>query len=98
MKDKSPLSLRLDKDVRARLAEVSRCTGLPEAALAQMAITAAVSAADRAGYRLVFPIEFEVKHVAVPNPRPAPIYPAHLDETSLAEDRPQKGSPRKAAA
>ncbi len=95
MKAKSPLSLRLDEDVRARLAEVSKRTGLPEATLAQMAISAAVAAAEKAGFRLVVPIEFEVKHVAAVNPARPQVYPAHRDETALMEDRPVK--PKRAA-
>lgn len=90
MKSKSPLSLRLDEDVRARLTEVSKRTGLPEAAIAQMAITAAVAATEKAGYRLVLPIEFEVKHVAQPNPQPATVYPPHRNERTVVEDRPLK--------
>jgi len=55
-----------------------------------MAIAAAVSAAEKANYRLVVPIEFEVKHVAVPNPQPTTIYPPHQSERTVVEERPLK--------
>lgn len=95
MKRRTPFSVRLSDEVRDRLKECSERTGLPEAALAQMAISAAVAAAEKADYKLVVPIEFEVKHVAVSNPTRPAVYPPHRDETALMEERPAK--PKRAA-
>lgn len=63
--------------------------------LAQDAIEAAVEAIERNGYKIVVPIEFEVKHVAVSNPARPAVYPPHRSETSLMEERP--GKPKRAA-
>lgn len=90
MKPKIALSFRLNDDVRKQLQVCSDKTGLPERTIAQMAITAAVAAAEKAGYRLVIPIEFDVKHVALPNPKPSTSYPPHRDEHWRAEETPKK--------
>ena len=57
MKQKSPMSLRLDPELEQRLETVSAETGIPKYTLAQWALRAVVEAAERNGYHLVVPIK-----------------------------------------
>lgn len=84
MKTPVPISFRLDGDVRERLADISKRTGIPERTLAQWAITAAVNAIEEADGKLVVPVEFTVKHTPAPG-KPAPVLPsARIDLNDAA--------------
>jgi predicted DNA-binding protein len=69
MQKKVPMSLRLDDDVEERLEECSKRLKMRKHTLAQAALEAGIEAIEKNGYKLVFPLEFEVKHIAIPNPK-----------------------------
>jgi len=58
-----PMSLRLSPELAKRLEECAKRLRLKRHTLARDAIEAAIEAIEKNGYRLVIPIEFEVKHV-----------------------------------
>ncbi|MEW6304402.1 MAG: hypothetical protein AB1705_13070 [Verrucomicrobiota bacterium] len=60
-----PLSLRLSPELEGRLVECSHRLRMKKHTLAQEAIAAAVEAIEKNGYRLVVPVEFDVRHVPV---------------------------------
>jgi hypothetical protein len=72
MANKTPFTLRIDPETRARLRALSARTKIPEGTLAAMAIEAALDAADAAGGTLSVPIRFSV---ATPIPATAPAAP-----------------------
>lgn len=75
MKSKSPkavapLSLRISPELHQKLEECAEKTKIKKYSLAIVAIEAAVEAIERNGYRIVMPIEFDVKQVAVSRETP----------------------------
>jgi predicted DNA-binding protein len=63
VKQKAPLSLRVDPDVERRLEECAKQTGIPKYTLALMAIKAVVEATEQHNYKLVVPVKFEPVYV-----------------------------------
>jgi uncharacterized protein Yka (UPF0111/DUF47 family) len=59
------LSLRITPSTHQRIEEIAEKLKIKKHSLAIAAIESALDAIERNGYRLVFPIEFEVKHIAV---------------------------------
>lgn len=91
--DPNPLSLRLSRELKARLYELAEKLQMKPAALAQMAVEAAIKAIEQHDFKLVVPIryvaEFKLIDVPVPNPElsalPAGDYaPAVAAEASTA--------------
>jgi hypothetical protein len=70
VKEKTPLSVKLEPEVHARLEECARRTRLKKYALALMAIEAAVDAIEKNDYRLVVPIQFDVTQIPVERAEP----------------------------
>lgn len=64
---------RIDSDLDARLDVCGQKIGIPKSRLAESAILAAVTAIEHNGYKVVMPIEFEIKCIAVANPFPGTV-------------------------
>lgn len=82
MKARHPLSLRLAPEVYQQLEDCAVRLRIKKHTLAQEAIAAALTAIERNGYRMLWPLEFTV---GPPSPRPA--YPAYQDEIVALEEK-----------
>lgn len=69
---KAPISLRLSDEMEARLENCAKRTKQKKHALAQAALEAAVEAIEKNDYRIVLPIEFDVRYVAAKKSEAAP--------------------------
>lgn len=65
MKEKTPLVFKIEPALHERLTECSKRLGVKKYSLGILALEAAVNAIERNGYKLVVPIEFDVRHVPV---------------------------------
>jgi len=84
------VSVATVKSVLERLAACSEKTRLPQSILAESAILAVVEAIEKNGYRVVFPVEFNVAYVPQSARHLVLQEPPVESASGRAEDRTQK--------
>jgi predicted DNA-binding protein len=95
MKEKTPLSVKLEPELHKRLEESARRTGIKKYTLAILAIQAAVDAIEQNNYRLVVPIEFEVARIPSEKIASRTSYPSHREDLTQSRIEEKPDAPKK---
>lgn len=65
---KTPTNVRLPGDFKDRLKKCADAVGITPSAFIQAAVIAGITACEQCGYKIVMPLEFDVRFIAVRNP------------------------------